>query len=133
MKITGQVAVGVLSLLVGLALGALGSREISGTLGLFRGNENVSCLDRGVCVGAAFPAALRGLNEDRYGLTAYFCYEHGPLATDYIFMSDIIAGRRCRSPNFEIEFRNFDQRTLVKIEDGKIVSIKKGPLHTLDF
>jgi hypothetical protein len=99
--------------------------------------EEVKCIEKNVCVGDKSPSAFVRLDTDKFGLTNLICVNaHNTTdynAIEYIFLDDIIAGKRCKGREYLVELRNPTFRTLVEVRDGRITKITKGPLHVIDL
>ncbi len=104
---------------------------------MLAGDEVVQCFKRNVCVGDASPTAFSTLGLDKFGLTTLICVKARNTTdystNDYVFLDDLIAGKRCTGREYWVELRNPTFRMLVEVRDGRIKKITKGPLHVIDL
>lgn len=106
---------------------------------LSEGWLETSCLpDQGICVGDRLAdkkfAGLFALDKTG-GLGAVFCEGQTPGAVDkdILFVDDIILGKRCEGEIRGFELLNSTTRTVVRVTDGVVTEIERGPLHALDL
>jgi hypothetical protein len=118
-------------------VGVATSDVVSDVPQMLAGDEVVQCFKTNVCVGDASPTAFRTLGLDKFGLTTLICVNARNTtdysANDYVFLDDLIAGKRCAEREYWVELRNPTFRMLVEVRDGRITKITKGPLHVIDL
>jgi hypothetical protein len=90
---------------------------------LVTGPVEVACLNRDLCVGIEEGRALRNVAlTDVGGMSAIHCTRDNASAHD-LTLDQIVAGDRCSGPTHYLEFRNQYARTVLRIEEGKVVQI----------
>jgi hypothetical protein len=122
-----------IAVVVAFGTGIAGSEFIRATSRMFVGEEEVRCIEARVCVGSPSPETFSSLDTDKFGLANFYCLDGVKRYDEFIFMADIISGKRCPTKNYVIEFHNATTRTLVEIRNGKIAKITKGPLYSIDL
>jgi hypothetical protein len=118
--------------LVAFVLGVLSSNHVIGAYRLVSGGGEQQCLTRQVCVGDEVRQIFTNDVTDKVGgLTLRICGEGS--SARYDFVLDLVEGTPCASGVYYLEFRDQTTRTLVRVAQGRIETIRRGPLHVIDF
>ena len=130
---TRRYIVGAVSLVAAFAIGVISSNFLMGTWWLVRGNIEVRCVGKTVCVGVDEDTALRFLDTSEVGGLAYLFCPAAPEANQFLMLHEVVPGKRCATDDHDLVFSHQTVETRIRNSGGKISMITEGPAFRISF